>query len=49
VWQKESYDHIVRDGEELLRIQRYIQANPEQANVAAGRYVSFHAEYELEA
>jgi REP element-mobilizing transposase RayT len=27
-WQDESYDHLVRDGEEFRRIQRYIEHNP---------------------
>ena len=28
VWMDESYDHIVRDAEELLRVQKYIERNP---------------------
>lgn len=28
LWQPESYDHIVRNEEQLKRIQRYIQNNP---------------------
>ena len=27
-WQKESYDHWVRDSAELQRIRRYIERNP---------------------
>ena len=27
-WQDESYDHLVRDGEEFHRIERYIENNP---------------------
>jgi REP element-mobilizing transposase RayT len=27
-WQDESYDHLVRNGEEFRRIQRYIESNP---------------------
>jgi len=27
-WQNESYDHLVRNTEEFLRIQRYIEWNP---------------------
>ncbi|VGO22034.1 DUF4080 domain-containing protein [Pontiella sulfatireligans] len=33
VWQPESYDHIVRDVEELNRIRNYIRENPEKAGV----------------
>lgn len=32
-WQKESYDHWVRDDEELERIVNYIRANPVKANL----------------
>ena len=31
-WQKESYDHVIRDADELEQTIRYVQANP----VAAG-------------
>ncbi|MEN8255600.1 MAG: DUF4080 domain-containing protein, partial [Verrucomicrobiota bacterium] len=31
LWQKESYDHIVRDMDELNRIRNYIRRNPEKA------------------
>jgi len=27
-WQEESYDHLVRDGEEFRRVQQYIENNP---------------------
>jgi len=30
VWQKESFDHIVRSPEQLARIRKYIQDNPSQ-------------------
>jgi putative transposase len=33
-WQKESYDHWVRDMEELERIIRYIEENPVKAGLA---------------
>ncbi|MDF7825846.1 DUF4080 domain-containing protein [Pontiellaceae bacterium B12227] len=33
LWQKESYDHIVRDLEELNRIRDYIRRNPEKAGI----------------
>ena len=39
-WQKESYDHWVRDSAELAKIRRYIAQNPVTAGVvaAAGEY-----------
>jgi putative DNA methylase len=33
-WQDESYDHLVRNGEEFRRIQRYIENNPVTAGLA---------------
>jgi putative transposase len=32
-WQHESYDHVVRDGEELERIVRYVLNNPVKAGL----------------
>jgi type I restriction enzyme R subunit len=32
-WQRESYDHIVRDFEQLESFQQYIAANPEKARL----------------
>lgn len=37
-WMRESYDHIVRDGEQLEAYQRYIKANPIKANLNPGEY-----------
>jgi REP element-mobilizing transposase RayT len=34
-WQEESYDHLVRGGEEFRRIRRYIENNPVSACLAA--------------
>jgi REP element-mobilizing transposase RayT len=34
-WQEESYDHLVRDGEEFERIKRYIENNPVRAGLVA--------------
>lgn len=34
-WQHESYDHVVRDASEGVRIRRYIEANPVRAGLAA--------------
>ena len=33
-WQDETYDHYVRDDEELLRIIHYIEMNPVKAGLA---------------
>jgi REP element-mobilizing transposase RayT len=32
-WQDESYDHLVRSGEEFQRIRRYIENNPVKAGL----------------
>jgi len=32
-WQDESYDHLVRNGDEFRRIQRYIEYNPVKAGL----------------
>jgi REP element-mobilizing transposase RayT len=34
-WQDESYDHLVRSGDEFRRIQRYIENNPVTAGLVA--------------
>jgi REP element-mobilizing transposase RayT len=34
-WQDESYDHLVRNGEEFDRIQRYIEMNPVKAGLVS--------------
>ena len=47
LWMEESYDHIVRDGEELLRIQHYIRANPEKARSPEHEFDLYETEYEL--
>ncbi len=33
-WQNESYDHLIRDDREFLRIERYIENNPVTAGLA---------------
>jgi D-tyrosyl-tRNA(Tyr) deacylase len=38
VWQDESFDHIVRDEQALLRFSQYIQANPAVAGLKEGEY-----------
>jgi REP element-mobilizing transposase RayT len=45
-WQRESYDHIVRDTEQLQAYQRYIAANPLKAKLREGEYVLASAVYE---
>jgi hypothetical protein len=35
IWQRESYDHWVRDRAELERIKRYIENNPVKAGLVA--------------
>lgn len=37
-WQRESYDHIVRNRAELDRIRRYVQENPQRAGLKDGEY-----------
>ena len=46
LWMEESYDHIVCDGEELLRIQQYIRVNPEMARLAHSDYCIHEADYD---
>jgi len=38
VWQHESYDHIVRSPQSLLRIEQYILNNPVKARLQPGEY-----------
>ncbi len=47
LWMEESHDHIVRDGEELLRIQAYIRANPVKAKLAPSDYRLYESQYDL--
>ncbi|MGI8431963.1 MAG: carbamoyl-phosphate synthase large subunit, partial [Chthoniobacterales bacterium] len=39
VWMAESYDHIVRDGEELVALRRYIAANPEKGGLGGKEFL----------
>ncbi|HUI06774.1 MAG TPA: transposase [Verrucomicrobiae bacterium] len=39
VWQRESFDHIVRNEEALLRFEQYIRDNPRSACLKEGEYV----------
>ncbi len=47
VWMPESYDHIVRDWEELTAFRKYIAANPEKAKLQTGQFV-LHQSYRLQ-
>ncbi|MSR57689.1 MAG: hypothetical protein EXS05_08455 [Planctomycetaceae bacterium] len=47
-WQRESYDHIVRDAEQLVAFQQYIAANPAKANLNDGEYIVSSAEYKMD-
>lgn len=38
-WQKESYDHIIRDGEEYAKQTRYVLGNPEKAGLVGWEFV----------
>ena len=44
---EESHDHIVRDGEEMLRIQQYVRKNSEKGKLKAGDFILHEAEYAL--
>jgi putative transposase len=43
LWQKESYDRLVRNREELARIRKYIEDNPKKAGLREGEFVYFRA------
>ncbi|MEM7316353.1 MAG: transposase [Planctomycetota bacterium] len=47
LWMDESFDRIVRDFEELLRTQRYIERNPAKAGLAPSHYSYRRARYRL--
>ncbi len=44
-WQRQSYDHIVRDLEQLEAFRKYIRANPERARLKDGEFLYSSAEY----
>ena len=48
LWMNESHDHIARDGEELIRIQEYIRANPNKAGLRSDEFVEHEARYALQ-
>src|ERR1017187_3273041 len=39
-WQPESFDHIVRNEQQLEKFGRYIQENPAKAGLGEGKYRS---------
>ncbi len=43
LWQEESYDHIVRDRDELLRTRKYIEANPRKAGLRETEFSYYRA------
>ena len=38
LWQEETYDHIVRNDEEMAACEQYVLANPAQAGLREGQY-----------
>lgn len=46
-WMKDSFDRLVRDGDELLRVQDYIRQNPKKANLSKGEFHVGTREYVL--
>lgn len=44
-WQKESYDHVVRDFDQLEAYQQYIAANPTKAKLPDGGFILSQAIY----
>ena len=45
LWQHESYDHIVRNAEQLKRIQAYIENNPK--NLSQGEFLYYQSRTSL--
>ena len=39
LWQKESYDRLIRDEEELAAFRRYIAKNPQRAGLREGEFM----------
>lgn len=44
-WMRESYDHIVRDFEQIEAFQTYIAGNPKKANLRSDEYTLRQANY----
>jgi putative transposase len=47
-WHRDSYDHIVRDFEQLVAYQEYIANNPLKAGLREGEYIHVRAEYRVD-
>ena len=47
LWQRESYDHIVRDPEQLGAFQAYIAASPSRAGLRDGEFSHKAATYDF--
>ena len=47
LWQKDSYDHIVRDGRHLRKFQSYIHQNPKVAGIPSDKWFIRTAEYDV--
>lgn len=47
LWQRQSYDHIVRDAAQLAAFQNYIADNPAKAGLPEGSCIRHTAEYDL--
>jgi len=47
-WQRESYDHIVRDADQLEAFQHYTRLNPVKAGLSEGDFVYQATTYRLE-
>ncbi len=45
LWQRDTYDHIVRDVEQLRAFRKYIFRNPGKAKLRTGEYAYCQAEW----
>ena len=39
LWQSDAFDHLVRSGEQYEYLRRYIEENPEKANLCEGQFL----------
>lgn len=44
LWQKDYFDRIIRDGQHLENVVRYIRRNPAKARLHTGEYVLYESE-----
>lgn len=47
LWQRDTYDHIVRDVDQLRAYQRYIADNPLKAHLESGTYILAQGAYQF--